>query len=470
MKLTSAKIAMALFLLVLIQGSLFAQEKKSETLSLSLKQAQEYAIANSTASKNADIDLQLAKKKIWETTAIGLPQLSAQGNYQHLFKKQEFNFPVSILSDKYVPMNNGVGTGSSFVLPSGDSINLNFIDNKMDLAPLDNITLDITLSQLVFSGEYLVGLQASKVFYMMSDQSRMKTEIDLKESVANTYGLVLMLGQSKGTLASSLENLNKTLSEMHEMFNQGFIESTDVDQIELTSLTLTNSLSSINRQEKSALDLLKFQIGLPFETELILTENLEQIAAIASIDALQAKQFDIGSNIDFQMMQTQEKLGVLSLKREKSGYLPNLAAVYRHTEKVNKPAFDFTPADVFLLTLNIPIFSSGQRNVKVQQRKLELQKTVNTNENAANGLRLQYNTSLNDLTTAYENYLNNQKNIELTSRIYEKTLIKYKEGLSSSLDLTTVQNQYLKAQSDYYSAVYSLITAKNKLDKLNNNL
>jgi len=168
----------------------------------------------------------------------------------------------------------------------------------------------------------------------------------------------------------------------------------------------------------------------------------------------------VNQNINYQILQTQEKLGVLSLKREKSTYLPNLAAVYRHSEKVNQPAFDFAPKDVFQLSMNIPIFSSGQRNVKVQQRQLELNKIVNTRDNVANGLKLDYNNALNEMATAYENYLNNQKNIDLTSRIYEKTLIKYKEGLSTSLDLTNVQNQYLQAQGDYYTAVYTLITTK----------
>jgi len=36
--------------------------------------------------------------------------------------------------------------------------------------------------------------------------------------------------------------------------------------------------------------------------------------------------------------------------------------------------------------------------------------------------------------------------MELATHIYEKTLVKYKEGVSSSLDLTTAQNQYLTAQ------------------------
>ena len=112
---------------------------------------------------------------------------------------------------------------------------------------------------------------------------------------------------------------------------------------------------------------------------------------------------------------------------------------------MNKPEYDFAPKDLVELSLNFPLFTSGQRNVKVQQRKLELEKIVNSKANVASGLQLEYDNALNELTTAWETWLNNQKNIELTQRIYDKTLIKYKEGISSSLDLTNAQNQYLTA-------------------------
>jgi outer membrane protein len=466
MKFSFLKILTALLPVFILQAQSIAQETTTAK-ALSLKQAQEYALLNNAEAKNSILDLELAKKQIWETTAIGLPQLNAQANYQHLFTVPE----LSLGGTTFLTTDLNPGTPiTSDNINNGD-VSLGFTPSApIQLGVKDNTTLDITLTQLVFSGEYLVGLQASKVFYMMSDQSRIKTELDLKEAVSNTYSLVLVLEQSKITLEQSLENLNKTLAEMREMYNQGFIENTDVDQIELTMLTVTNSVNSINRQVSTTKDLMKFQLGMPFENELVLTDSLGSIAGNITMESVMAKSFNVNQNINFQILETQEKLGILSLKREKSTYLPNLAAVYRHSEKVNQPAFDFTPKDVFQLSMNIPIFSSGQRNVKVQQRQLELNKIVNIKDNIANGLKLDYNNALNEMTTAYENYLNNQKNIELTSRIYEKTLIKYKEGLSTSLDLTNVQNQYLRAQGDYYTAVYTLISTKNKLDKLTNNL
>ncbi|MFZ4546301.1 MAG: TolC family protein [Bacteroidales bacterium] len=454
------------FLVCALQLAALAQNDKPVTSSLSLKQAQDYAIKNNANSRNSTIDMEIAKKKIWETTAIGLPQINAQANYQHLFTVPElslggyYTLESSLLPGQPV-LSDDIGKGVTLKYNELDPIKLGVPNNT---------TLDITVSQLIFSGEYIVGLQATKVFYTMTDQNRQKTEIDLKESIVNTYAMALSFEQTRDILSKTLANTEKTLSDMKQMYQQGLIENTDVDQIELITLNLKNGLSSMNRQIDATYDLLKFQLGMPFADKLVLTDNLEAIATAVDLEALMVTPFNINNNLDYQILTTSEIIGNLNLKREKSTYLPNLAAVYRHQEKVNAPAFDFNPKDVFGISMNIPIFSSGSRNVKVQQRQLDLQKITNTKENVANGLQLQYVNAKNELTTAYEKYLNDKKNIELTKRIYDKTLVKFSEGIATSREITDNLAQYLTAQSNMYNAMLSLISAKNKLDKLNNNL
>jgi outer membrane protein len=456
------------FLSISLACALFNDANAQQTgqLSLSLKQAQEYALEHNMNMKNAKLDIELAKKKIWETKAIGLPQISATGSYQHLFSIPELSFGGAwALTNNRTPNSTSwIPTGSA-----GDSAFLNYIPyDPVKLGVRNNATLDINVSQLVFSGEYIVGLQATKVFYQISQNSQQLTATDLKESVANSYYLVLILERNQDILSQSLTNLAKTLGDMKEMNKQGFIEETDVDQIELTLHTLENGIKTIENQITAANDLLKFQIGIPYETVLDLTENLENVIQSSDIMAIVAKQFQVQNHISYKIMENQEDVGVLNLKRQKSAYLPNLAAFYKHSEKAQKAGIDFTMKDVAGLSMNIPIFSSGQRNVMVQERKLELEKIRNSKENVSMGLQLDYIKSRNDLNSSYDKYMNEKRNIELTSRIYDKTLIKYKEGVSSSMDLTTAQNQYLTAQSNYFTALYSLLTSKSKLEKLLN--
>jgi len=465
MKLPHITSLISALLVMAVQISVVAQNEQPKTTSLSLKQAQDFAIINNANSKNSALSMEIAKKKIWETTAYGLPQINAQANYQHLFTVPEISFPSTYLTTS-LPDGTPVlseDIGKNVYLAYGQS-------PPIALGVKNNTTLDITVSQLIFSGEYIVGLQASKVYYTMTDQSRQKTEIDLKENVANTYAMALVFEQSRNVLTQSLTNATKTLEEMQEMLKQGLVENTDVDQIELVTLTLTNSVSSISRQIDATYDLLKFQLGMPFTDKIVLTDNLDSIANTVNLETLINTQFNINNNLDYQILVTSEAISNLNLKREKSTYLPNLVAVYRHEEMMNQPEFNFNPKDVIQVALNVPIFSSGQRNSKVQQRKLELQQVTNTKDNLANGLQLQYINTRNELTTAYEKYLNDKRNIELTKRILDKSMIKFKAGLTTSREITEFLNQYLTAQGNMYTSMLSLISAKNKLDKLNNNL
>ncbi len=467
MKLPIITTLLAAFLLFALQMSALAQDNKAVTNTFSLKQAQEYALQNNSSMKNAQLDIRMAEKKIWETKATGLPQVSASGTYTHLFVVPELNFGgTSIISNKregqtIAAVPTGAGT---------DSIFQNyFAGAPIPLGVKDNATINFNVSQLVFSGEYIVGLQATKVFYQISQNSLISTIADVKESVANTYFLVLLMEQNKGILTQSLANVTKTLSDMREMNKQGFIENTDLDQLELTVNTLENGIRSIDNQIAASYDLLKFQIGLPFENTVTLTDNLEDVIVLADIVSITSKQFQVQNHITYKIMENQEAAGMLNLKRQKSAYLPSLAAFYKHTENLKQAGIDFTMKDMAGLSLNVPIFSSGMRNVMVQQREMELEKIRNAKSNVANGLELEFINSRNTFNSAYDQFVNEKRNIELTSRIYDKTLIKYKEGLSSSMDLTNAQNQYLSAQKNYFTSLYTLLVSKNKLEKLLSN-
>jgi len=72
----------------------FSQENTTKTVSNSftLEEAVKYAVENGYDVKAKKIDLEIAKKKIWETTAIGLPQVSGSIAYQHTFVVPEMNF------------------------------------------------------------------------------------------------------------------------------------------------------------------------------------------------------------------------------------------------------------------------------------------------------------------------------------------------------------------------------------------
>ena len=151
-----------------------------------------------------------------------------------------------------------------------------------------------------------------------------------------------------------------------------------------------------------------------------------------------------------------------------SNSLPVISAYYNHQEKWKTPAFDFAPKDVMGINLSLPIFSSGQRSAMVSQKRMAFEKATNNKLYAGNTLIMQSSQLQNDLRSKLDKFQIQKKSKELSDIIYQRTLEKYKQGISSSQELMTIQNQYLNNLTNYYQGIYDVVGAKTKLEKLFN--
>lgn len=422
-------------------GTLVASAQ--ETMKLSLQDALKMALQNNTNILNSELDLKMAQKKVWETMSSGMPQINAKAAYS--FYPKVPNLPAT------------------FFDPNADE------NATIALMPKQNVVADVTVSQLIFSGSYIVGLQATKVYYGLTQQNHEKTKLDVTETVVNTYHMLQLAEESRKILAQNLDNINKTLYEITEMNKQGFLEKTDVDQLEVTANTIRNAMNQIDSNLDMGYRLLKIQLGIEEIAKIELTDQMESGEALTTSSTLLiAEQFNIDSNIDYQLIKTSEKAAQLDLKLAKSSFLPTLNGFYNHTEKLKAPLLDFQPKDLIGVNLNVPIFSSGQRSSIVAQKRMSVEKAQNTQKFVSNSLLMQASQYKNDVKLKLEKYQNQKKSKQLSDDIYQRTLEKYKQGMASSMDLMTSQNQYLTNLTDYYQSIYDLQGAKSKLEKLYN--
>ena len=444
---------MFILLGLIIEGS--AQDNKP-LLKLSISEAQEFALQNNRAIRSARIDVSSMDKQIWSNIATGLPQFNFDANYQHQFVIPQLSFgPVLDLNS----------------LPDGNVTKANLQDAYKDSPPIslgvkNNTVLNFTISQLIFSGEYLVGLQASKVVKQVTEKSLVKTEAQTKETVATTYFLVLVLEENARVLRESLLSTDKTYSDLVKMNQEGFNEETDVDQMKIGRSNIPTLITSIEAQKELSLKLLKYQLGIGFDQMVVLTDSLPGIINQGTTQYLATPEFNAKNSIDYLMISDQEKISTLMLKRQQSKLLPTISAFYRHQEQTNMPAFNFAVKDVAGVTLTLPIVTSGLRLANIGQAKYDLMKTRLNKDNVEQGLVMEFETAKSGYKTAYSNYTTNKESMELSRKVYDKSVIKYKEGVSTSFELTQNQAQFLTAESNYYNSVLSLLNAKAKLDRI----
>jgi outer membrane protein TolC len=433
-------------------GSLFAQMDSLGIDStaihrLSLEDATVYAVEHNYQNQNSATDIEIAKKKIWETTAIGLPQVEATGDYQNMIQ-----IPSQIMPGEF----NMDNPGEPFPVQFGQQ---------------HSLTGTITATQLIFSGEYIVGLQASRIYLELSKQGYSKSTKMIKETVTKSYYLALVAEESKKILEETNKNFENLLRDIEESHRLGFVEDIDVDQLRLTKQNNDNTIISVNSQIELTKRLLKFQLGIDYQDSLVLVDSLDGFVENLDFEEILYKEFDLNKNIDYQLIQTQEGLAILDLKREKSTHLPQLAAFFTHSQasysnEFNNIGDDWYPSTIIGLQLKVPIFSSGSRRTKVQQKKMELDKTQNQKRELEQSLQLQVQQARIDFINAKNSYQNQKLSMQLSKKINDKTEIKYKKGMASGNDLMIAQNQYLGALNTYYQILNKLLDTRATLEYL----
>ncbi|MBK7084343.1 MAG: TolC family protein [Flavobacteriales bacterium] len=112
------------------------------------------------------------------------------------------------------------------------------------------------------------------------------------------------------------------------------------------------------------------------------------------------------------------------------------------------------------MNLQIPIWSSGMRGNRVKQAKLTLQQTQVNLKATEQRLLAEAEERSEKARAAEESYRTEAANLELSKRIFDRTSIKFTNGLASSFELNQDQSQYLQAQSAYIQRLVDLLLAR----------
>ena len=436
-----------LLLLILTDGIIQAQQSGME-LNLSLKEAQEYAIRNNKMVIASRMEVEASKAAVWETISNALPQVDVSGSFTDNLKLMTTLLP-----------------GDFFDKP-GEKVPVTFGSQF-------NSSASMQASLLLFSAPLYIGIETTKLAQKLSEGSLTKTELDTKESVCSAYYLILVSEKSLQILDANLANLNETLKSTKAMYSAGMAESTDVDQLVSNVTMVDNSRSAMQRNIELNYNLLRFQLGVPVDSRIVLSETLDALTAEINVEALLSQEFDHKQNINYLLVDAQAQISSLALKSQKAAVLPTLAGFYNYGtngmgDKVSE--LRWFQNSMTGLQLSIPIFGSGQRYIRIKKAQINLEKAITTRDMLTDQLLLLEKQLRYNLVNANLQYQSQKSNIEVSDRVYTSTENKFRQGMASSLELTQANSLYLQAETNYVSALLNLLQTKLALDKLLNNM
>jgi outer membrane protein TolC len=419
-------------LLALLLFPWMPRAQESPTRAFTLQEAIVFAIEHSKQLKASSMNIDLYREKIREAISQGLPQINGTVDYS-----TNFNHEMSF-------------------------------GENMQITMKDQSNAKLTVQQLLFNGQWITGVQASKIARKLAEQQVDASSQEIVENVSNSYYNILASERMLSILDNNLQLMNESFEHTREMFEAGVKEETDVDQLRVSVGQLKNAYLSMKRTLEVSYTLLRLQLGVENGTRVTLSDDLSRLIDPSANERLATHPFRVEDNLQYRIAATQAEINEKLLGVEKWSHAPTLSALYSYTYKIVKPALDMSPNHAAGLTLSIPVFSGLQRKAKVEQARITLQQSLVTKSLLEDQLALQDSQLRFELENALENYRLQEENIKVANRVLESFKRKYELGTISSLELTQANTNYLQAENTYASAALSLLQARLKVEKLYN--
>ena len=430
-----------LIIIILLSNNLFGQN------AFTLENAIDYALENNRLSKNATSDLEIANAKKWETIATGLPQINAFIDYNNNLKQ-----PVSLVPAEFFGGNPGEFAELSF-------------------GTKQTIDGSVTLTQLLFDGSYMIGLASIKLYMDIAEKAKIKTDQEVKKATISAYGNALISQERVKILNKNLKNVKSNLDEIKKIYQNGFTELENVEQLTISYKSLKNSLDYATKIEKTTLNLFKLIIGYDIEKEITLLDNLSGLT-LKSFDLNESSEnFEIEKNIDYQLSLNNKKSQQTLLRLEQAKALPTLRAFLKGGYDGNNESFRFFKPNQkwygysFVgVTMSVPIFSSLRKSAKTQQAKIEFEKSVIDYSESKKRILIELENAESEYQYALNSYNNAIENLKLAEKIERKNQIKFLEGLISGLELRQAQIQLYSIQNELLQSMLEVINKKTALE------
>ena len=449
--------SLTMVFIMLLAASIQAQQE------FTLEEAISYALENSNSIKLKKKDVSLADADIKEYKSIGMPKISGTVNYQYFF-----NIPAQPVSDFISPAVYEVLFSES-VLERRELGPPNVF--QIAFAQPHQLTGGLEASALVFDGSYLVGLKAARLYKDLVAKEINATEQEIKSNVTKAYMAVLIAEENIDVIRNNIKTIEKSLKETEILFKEGFVESLDVDRLTLSYNNLITELEKLQGFVLISKNLLKFQMGMPIEEEVVLSEDMEVIVSNYNIDNTMIEgPIDYSRRAEYDVLNTSRKLNELDLDRNKKGYLPSVRLFANASQSLQRTnLFDgneagLIPSVVAGMGIDIPIYDGGEKSARIQKARINIDRVDLQIDEFKRSMNMQVLNARQSLQNARKSVENTRKALTINERIYEKTQIKFREGVGSSVELTQAEASLYAAQGSYINALYDLITAKTDLD------
>lgn len=421
--------------------------QENNRLRLSLEACVKMAVERNINIKTGLLEQEKSVYKVSESYSAFLPKINATGSFTDYFK-----LPTTLLPGEIVGM-----PGTKIPAEMGTKF---------------NTAIGASFSMILYNQTAITALQLSKKLSELSELSLDKACETLAFETAKLYYLAITTNEQRVIVEDNIARL-KSLSDIVKLLvDNGVGKQVDYDRISVSLENLRTQLSTVEASYEQQINMLKYILDMPIDSAIELTDKPET----ALVKALELSP-DFSEHIDMKLLEQQKEVNMLNVKTINSGYLPSLTLTAQMNAQGLRDEFKnyFKDSDenkwygssFFGVTLSVPVFDGWEKRSKSRQAKIDFRKTEALIEDTHDKFVVDYRNALNNYHNNKTNVERQKQNIELATKVYDETALKYKEGMASMSDLLQDEMSLSSAQSSYLTALYNFKETELKLMSLN---
>ena len=423
-----------------------------DTLCINLKRALKIAYAESPTIKVADKAIQKKQYARKETIASLFPQINFTTEYSRTLKKQVMYMDVDVDADlppgmDVLPMDEGLEVGRS------NNWNTGFYAAM----PLLNASLWKSLR-----------LSATEVELAM-EQAR-SSKIAMQSEVKKSYYAVLLADDAYRVFRQSYDNAKVNYEDIRRKFEQGVVAEFDLIRADVRVKNTEPNVLQAENARKLAQRRLKALMGIDLEVPIVCEGKLSDYNSSLIGDFLSTDTC-LSENSDLKQLDLQTKQMQGALQLRKFDYIPTLSLTGMYQWNAMSNDFNFkkyrwNPYSVIGLSLNIPIFSGGNKYYKIRETKISLEQIELQRDDVQRNLKLMVQQQMDNMKNCVKRYDAARKGVEQAERGYMISQKRYDTGAGTLIEVNDADYALTQARLNQTQAIYDYMVAKAELEKV----
>lgn len=437
-KIFSLSFARALALAPLLAAVFINAAAHGQQRNISLKEALETASAGNKELQIQKLEVLHQNERTKEIKGRMLPSLNFNSGINHYFDRQVIFLPGSF-----------AGTAKDV--------------QDVAVGGLNTFNASLSLYQPILSETVRRQRSTSMIEESMQQEKSADFEANLRFAVTSAYFELVVLHKELTLQKSSLARNSKELIDSRALFAQGRALKSDTLRSYITAENTRSVISYLQSSLSVAGARLKRLMGSTGNEELVPIDELSPEEDFAEFKALQLQYIQSEAltrpEIKWQELSIQHLQSVLkSLQRES---LPQLSLIGQYQVQAQDDDLDLKnyvyPQTSFLgLQLSIPIFNGKKLVHQARQAKIRIEQEELKLTNLTEKAKVEIEEIFANWENASSQLALQQKTIEAAELHYNMISNRYRNGLSSKLELSDAEVSLTMAQLNHLKNIFEI--------------